>query len=289
VPSIISALEKIYLYEDFFDVVVIIRGGGATADLNCFDNYDLALNITQFPLPVITGIGHEKDETIADKVAHTRLKTPTAVAEFLINGTERFYENLSTLQDELVRQTEELIEFQGSKLEGVSNLFSELTLEYIRDKSSVLIKHGNRLNKSTVEYTFRRNYEMVGYHHKVNTVCAIHRIENQKKFEALGKLHETLVRDKISAENKNLTMIQNQIIKDVSGQLKKLNGFIQNSENMLNALSPGNVLKRGYSLTFKNGKLLKSVKSLTVADEIETWFSIGSAKSIITEKQVNHE
>ena len=70
VPSIIYALERIFQYEDFFDAVVIIRGGGATADLSSFDNYDLAFNITQFPLPVITGIGHEKDDTIIDLVAH---------------------------------------------------------------------------------------------------------------------------------------------------------------------------------------------------------------------------
>jgi len=75
VPSIIRALERIFQYEDFFDAVVIIRGGGATADLSSFDNYELAINITQFPLPVITGIGHEKDDTIIDLVAHTRLKT----------------------------------------------------------------------------------------------------------------------------------------------------------------------------------------------------------------------
>ena len=94
VKSIIGALERIYQYEDFFDAVAIIRGGGATADLSCFDNYELAFNLVQFPLPVITGIGHEKDDTIIDLVAHTRMKTPTAVAEFFINGVERFYDRL---------------------------------------------------------------------------------------------------------------------------------------------------------------------------------------------------
>jgi len=82
--SIISALEKIFEHIDLFDVVVIIRGGGATTDLACFDSYDLALNCAQFPLPIITGIGHQRDVSILDMVAHTSLKTPTAVAEFLI-------------------------------------------------------------------------------------------------------------------------------------------------------------------------------------------------------------
>lgn len=82
--SIIGALDKIYVHSDLFDAVIIIRGGGATTDLACFDSYDLALNCAQFPLPVISGIGHQRDVTILDMVAHTSLKTPTAVAEFLI-------------------------------------------------------------------------------------------------------------------------------------------------------------------------------------------------------------
>jgi exodeoxyribonuclease VII large subunit len=83
--SIISALENIYEHIELFDVVVIIRGGGATTDLACFDSYDLAINCAQFPLPVISGIGHQRDISILDMVAHTSVKTPTAAAEFLIS------------------------------------------------------------------------------------------------------------------------------------------------------------------------------------------------------------
>lgn len=82
--SIIAALEKIYDHADLFDVVVIIRGGGATTDLACFDSYNMALNCAQFPLPVIAGIGHQRDVSILDMVAHTSVKTPTAAAELLI-------------------------------------------------------------------------------------------------------------------------------------------------------------------------------------------------------------
>jgi exodeoxyribonuclease VII large subunit len=79
--SVIEALDKVNRYEEFFDVVVLIRGGGAQSDLSCFNSYWLNFNICQFTLPVLTGIGHEQDETIADLVAFKRLKTPTAVAE----------------------------------------------------------------------------------------------------------------------------------------------------------------------------------------------------------------
>ena len=82
--SIIEALDRIACHEELFDGVVIIRGGGATSDLNSFDSYPLAANIAQFPLPVITGIGHERDDTVIDLVANTRVKTPTAAAEWII-------------------------------------------------------------------------------------------------------------------------------------------------------------------------------------------------------------
>lgn len=82
--SIIAALDRIACHEELFDGVVIIRGGGATSDLNSFDSYPLAVNIAQFPLPVITGIGHERDDTVIDLVANTRVKTPTAAAEWII-------------------------------------------------------------------------------------------------------------------------------------------------------------------------------------------------------------
>lgn len=83
--SIIAALDKIYSYSEHFDLVLIIRGGGATTDLACFDSYDLALNCAQFPLPIVTGIGHQRDLTILDLVAHSSVKTPTAAAEFVIS------------------------------------------------------------------------------------------------------------------------------------------------------------------------------------------------------------
>ena len=84
--GIIDALDCIARDLDFWDVVVIIRGGGATSELSCFDTYELANNCAQFPLPIITGIGHRRDESVLDIVAHTSVKTPTAAAELLVHS-----------------------------------------------------------------------------------------------------------------------------------------------------------------------------------------------------------
>ncbi len=103
--SVIDALNAIADRRDDFDVVVIIRGGGAVSDLNGFESYELASHVAQFPLPVFTGIGHERDDTVIDFVAHTRLKTPTAVAAFLIDAAEaevQLFENLCSRLDAAV-------------------------------------------------------------------------------------------------------------------------------------------------------------------------------------------
>lgn len=91
-PSVISALERIMERIDEFDCVVIIRGGGAVADLASFDDYELAANVAQFPLPVVVGIGHDRDVTVLDYVAHTRVKTPTAAAELLVGIAGEAYQ-----------------------------------------------------------------------------------------------------------------------------------------------------------------------------------------------------
>lgn len=114
--SIIEALEKIYDYQDLFDAVVIIRGGGATSDLSGFDSYLLAANCAQFPLPIITGIGHERDETVLDIVAHTRAKTPTAVAEFLISEMENTMQELLQYQFTISDLSKQLLHKEITRL-----------------------------------------------------------------------------------------------------------------------------------------------------------------------------
>lgn len=107
--SIISALDAIAAQEDQWDCVVIIRGGGATTDLAAFENYDLAANIAQFPLPVIIGIGHERDITVLDYVANMRVKTPTAAAEWLIARGQEALDRLNSLASAIYTYASDLL------------------------------------------------------------------------------------------------------------------------------------------------------------------------------------
>src|SRR4030042_3338129 len=124
--SIISALRKIKDHRDIYDAVVIVRGGGSQIDLSCFDTHGLAVEVAQFPLPVITGIGHERDDTIVDIAAHTKLKTPTAAAEFLLSGMRSFEERLLNAQRILIHRAKELIGNEGHRLQNLAQHFKHI-------------------------------------------------------------------------------------------------------------------------------------------------------------------
>ena len=114
--SVIEALERIYDNQEWFDVVVIIRGGGATGDLASFDSYDMASCVANFPLPVITGIGHDRDQTVLDRVAHTSVKTPTAAAALLIDMMAEQVQQLQSLEQAVVEGTQGRIEREQLRL-----------------------------------------------------------------------------------------------------------------------------------------------------------------------------
>ena len=122
VDSLLAALDQVATQVDKLqlDALVIIRGGGAQLDLDCFDDYRLAIKIANFTLPVFTGIGHERDETIADLVAHTPLKTPTAVAEFILSSFREFEEGLGVMAQRLDWITRSTFKGEGQKLQGYS-------------------------------------------------------------------------------------------------------------------------------------------------------------------------
>ncbi|HAC73775.1 MAG: exodeoxyribonuclease VII large subunit [Petrimonas sp.] len=217
-PSVIAALEKIYAHKEHFDAVTIIRGGGSSSDLSCFDSYYLATNCAQFPLPVISGIGHERDITVIDIVAHTRAKTPTAVAELLISHASKTAVELMDLQQRLVEK-------------------SGLILQSLQDK--------------------------------------------------LGELSRRMIHSSRFFVREELSVVQ-QLSIILNHQAKRLlqaeNHSVAEKSQYIHMASPENILKRGYTLTLKNGKIIKSATELSEDDIIETLFTDGKAESIITKK-----
>ncbi len=165
--SIINALEAVYEHKELFDVVVIIRGGGATSDLSWFDNYNIAYHCTQFPLPILSGIGHDKDVSVVDMVAHTSLKTPTAVAQFLVDCMQQTESNLHTVKEEIINYTEQALESWQQRLQLVTlqlpnAVKRKVEQAYYTLTSSIQhLQHRSKQNLTQKAYTLDKHQQYV--------------------------------------------------------------------------------------------------------------------------------
>lgn len=220
--SVIAALEQIFRgsggteargNENAFDCVVIIRGGGATADLSGFDTLALAENVANFPLPIITGIGHERDESILDMVSHTRVKTPTAAAAFLIDHLKEVLEVLNDAQERITRYAQQKLSTLDAQLSVVAEAIPRLF-------SVVKTRQDARLDSMQEKMTM-------------------------------------LIERRLETEQHRIQLVSEKV----------------------KSLDPTLLLRRGYSITLHDGKVVKDVSVLNTGDELETRLAHGSVRS----------
>ena len=287
--SIIGALEQIYQYDYFFDAVVIIRGGGSQADLSCFDNYNLAYYITQFPLPVITGIGHEKDDSIVDIVAHTRLKTPTAVAEFLISGVKQFDQHLDELKNSFLEIIQKMLDQTKNRIE----LFTRKIVPLTREK---IVKGNNRLSQTiwkldncvkifiqTQDHKLEKREEMVRLGFKNFTHQQLRELE--KTTRALSATLRVINMNKHDQLTRKMQKSENL----VRNWISEKKHFLELSYQKAMLTDPDKILARGYSITTYLGRALKDTDRLANNAVIETKLYRGNiiseVKTIIKENK----
>lgn len=233
--SIIAALDSINAEYEEFDCVVIIRGGGATSDLSGFDTLALAENVANFPLPIITGIGHERDESVLDMISFQRVKTPTAAAAFLINHLAEVYARVMDAQETIVQNVKHRLQVEKMRLERLS---STIPVQF----SLVKTKQGAYLDRLMTRIT-------TNLQSKVS--------DAQRRLEILSQNIQPVLERKMLNENHRLQLLQQRI----------------------QAQDPELLLKRGYSITQKDGKSIRSASQLKAGDIIETRFAEGNIKS----------
>jgi exodeoxyribonuclease VII large subunit len=282
--SIILAMEEVFQHEDFFDVVVIIRGGGAQLDLACFDNYELAYHVAQFPIPIITGIGHDKDETAIDLVAHTKMKTPTAVAEFLISGAAAFEQTLDEMQSRFLELVESRIQFETEHLQASVQRLKQ-GVRHVVSKENNLFGLKKLILEKNIPVFISLKKQKLQQHKYLIEKTGTGLVNEQKhqlyrKLENLGFFLQQQFRNK-----KNLLGQKHQRLENrVTDKLKIQQKVLDNVEEKIRLVDPQQVLKRGYSLTFKNGHLVKSAVGLFEGDELVTQLADGKVKSKIQKR-----
>jgi exodeoxyribonuclease VII large subunit len=255
--SVISALDRIAVHSEVFDVVAILRGGGSQSDLSWFDNYNIAYHVTQFPLPVITGIGHEKDLSVTDMVAFRALKTPTAVADYLINCIAEAEDLLNEKSSDIAENTRLIIEKYRDLNESYKVKLIPLARLMISDQKE-------KLSNSIIEMiNFGKDYIA-----RAGLYPANHR---SRLVSATGSF---ILSEKTAVDRKRMDL-KNGAVNSLTNQSVRTAGL----ENSLTILNPENVLKRGYTITIKDGRIIKSAGQVAVDDIIDTRFSDGKIKS----------
>lgn len=235
--SIVAALNLISTKEDDFDCVVIIRGGGATADLSGFDTLVLAENVANFPLPVITGIGHECDESILDMVAHTRVKTPTAAAAFLIDHLAATLNRIEQAQISIQRMVEHRIQHEKLHLQQLSTHIPIL-FSMVRN---------------------RENARLDDYWHALLQRVMLHLQQSKMRVELLSNKVIPATTNKLMAEQHKLQLLEQRV----------------------DGVNPERMLRLGYSLTYKNGYVLRNINEVKAGDEITTRLEGGIITSVV--------
>lgn len=261
--SVISALDEIEAEGDKWDCVVIIRGGGATTDLNGFDNYELAYKIATYSLPVVVGIGHERDRTVLDEIACVRCKTPTAVAEFIIDSLRRAFTEVTQYVDYIIRYSTQNIAGEKLRLNGLGASIPAFAQARIHDAKMKLGVLGNKLPLLT----------------------------QQRVQDANGKLNQyaTMLKlvsgQRLDDGRREIRDIESMLKQSVEMKLRDNELKLKNIESMVDVLNPRNTLRRGYSVTRHNGKAVKDVAQLAEGDVVETLLYNGVIESEIIHKK----
>ncbi len=257
--SVIHALEQIFEQGQLFDAVVIVRGGGATTDLASFDSYAIAANICQFPIPVITGIGHDRDQTIVDLVAFNSLKTPTAVAEYILSKALEIDGLLNDYQQILQSLSKTIITQHKTKL----NQLALKTIPLIRNRID-----SNAKNLSRYSETLRKSSQFMIARHKQRLIESTKSVSKSVKYL-------------IKSENVRLAQLTQSLILTTHRLFSIKQNQIKWLDEKIKLSDPLNILKKGYSITYYNGKAIKSVNQININDTITTQIADGTITSRI--------
>jgi len=247
VASMMAQLNRIRKVKDHFDLVVIVRGGGDDVGLSCYNDYRLARAIAEFPLPVLTGIGHSTNETVCEMISYSNAITPTKLAEWLLQKFHDFREPVEAANKTIIDKALRLISEQKTRFRAEVKMFRSVTVNMLqRRRNDMKIQTRSLIQQS------------------------IFRFRNEKTY--------------LTQFQKRIPGASNILLKNRNLELGHLGQQIKN-------MSPENVLKRGYSITSRNGKAIKSFEDIQPGDILNTTIFIGNIDSIVqsTRKPETHE
>ncbi|MFD1604421.1 exodeoxyribonuclease VII large subunit [Flavobacterium artemisiae] len=245
-----------------YDAVVITRGGGAQSDFLIFDNYNIGRAVAKFPIPIITGIGHQKNVSITDLMAHTNTKTPTKAAEFIIAHNRSFEMGLLSLQQHIVIRSQQLFLGHFKVLEELKRNISRNTAEFLAQRKDRLLFINQRLTSEAKDI--------------------LH--EHQKKLFLKSQMTAQISQHLLRRKRKDIEYLQGSLKQFTAGYLRSRALQLEHMNKSVQIMSPQNILKKGYAIIKSNGKITSSTENIKVGEDIEVILHDAVLKSTVREK-----
>ena len=268
--SIMRQLVQIKKVKEHFDVVAIIRGGGGDVGLSCYNDYKLSKEIAEFPIPVITGIGHATNETVVEMIAFQNAITPTKIAEYLIQQLHNFSVPVQQAQEIITGKAQRILQEESKRLMHTSRLFRSVVSRQlvinnnnIRREATALLqlsKFRFRNERDAMNNVSQKLQQNIRY--RMNTLLAV----LQQSAQQVGTGARRLF-----VRSTEMLQYQQKTLQSGSTNFQKLKkSELKNMEININNMDPVNVLKRGFTITLHKGKAITSVKGIKSGDLLET-------------------
>lgn len=212
--TVINALNDIYGQQGDFDVVVIIRGGGATADMSGFDTLALAENVANFPLPIITGIGHDRDESVLDMVSNTRVKTPTAAAAFLVDNLAQVWSVITDCQNRIINNVGHRMDMEQARLRRLSERIPTL-FSLVKEKQSARLDRMQTLIATSVkEHVAKARHHLDILHNNIVPLTDRIMMNEKNRLAQLKLRADALDPQRLLERGYSITLFNGKAVKD---------------------------------------------------------------------------
>ncbi|NOR85987.1 MAG: exodeoxyribonuclease VII large subunit [Bacteroidales bacterium] len=286
VNTIIQAFDKLEKSKTEFDVIVIIRGGGSNLDLACFDDYTLNARISQSYFPVLSGIGHERDQSVTDMVAHTRLKTPTAVADFILNYNAEFEKNMLNISASIFNTAKEILNEHFYLIERSTRVIAESSRKLLHTEENVLQQSSFQINRSSLELVHNNKASLK---QKISSLAYLSKSLKDKNTYELNHQFKQFS-SAIPLFFKSKKEQNEELIKGISHTallIDKQNDRLNYLKNTIKLSNPQLILKKGFSITRLHGKAIHDISLLKNGSTIETELYKGKLMSKIINRKNN--
>jgi len=251
-----------------YDCVVITRGGGARTDFLVFDTYALSRAVARFPIPIITGIGHHKDVSIVDMMAHTQTKTPTKAAEFILAHNKSFEENVISAQQRIIIKTQQLLSDRVGRINRVTSLITRKTPALLGDRRESINNQRQRIGHLSLAFLSEKKQELRKGQHAIIDFSFDSIYHHDRKLDSIFYKIINIPMQSVSRRRDQIDNMLDRIRMSTEKFFTTQNRFLLHQRSLFRMISPANILKKGFAIVKHNGRIVVDPQNIEQGDDL---------------------